>query len=77
MDVVRMQPSQEEPILDPEGLWCAGGEGVMIATEVGMEQMLELMMYVWMLPSQEEPGVDQEGLRYAGGKGVMIVETVR
>ena len=27
--VVKMLPSQEEPALDPGGLWYAGGKGVM------------------------------------------------
>ena len=28
--VVKMLPSQEEPVMDPGGLWYAGGKGVMI-----------------------------------------------
>ena len=28
--VVKMLPSQEEPVMDPGGLWYAGWEGVMI-----------------------------------------------
>ena len=31
MDVMRMLPSQKEPIMDPEGLWYVGGKGEMIA----------------------------------------------
>ena len=74
MDVARMLPSQKKPILDQEGLWYVGREGVMFAAEVGMERIIELMkMAVRMLPSQEEPIMDQGGLWYARGKGVMNI----
>ena len=77
-----MLPSQEEPALDPGGLWYAGGKGVMNVGSViwnpgmSVERIREVMKSVMkMLPSQEDPALDPGGLWYGGGKGVMNVES--
>ena len=72
MNVMKMQPSRKEPIMDPEGLWYVRGKGVMIArvmmkmniggSEVVMEWIMEIVMDVGMLSSQEKPGTDPGGL---------------
>ena len=75
---VKMLPSQEEPVMDPGGLWYAGREGMMIVVTVEGDKVVKMnldtpeVVVEWILgmmkmavrtqPSQEAPIMDTEGL---------------
>ena len=42
MDVVKMLPSQEEPVMDLGGLWYAGREGMMIVGTVVGDKVVNM-----------------------------------